>query len=269
MRQNVTFGQYYPTGSIIHRLDPRLKILLSVAMIVEVFLIQTYVGFAILGAYLLLTILLSKIPLTTLLKTVRGVLFLVLFTAICNLFLYNPVDAGNEYTWWIFRVSDASIDYAVRMALRLVMLVMSASMLTLVTTPIELTDGIESLLSPLKVFKFPTHDLALIMSIALRFVPTLMDETDKIMMAQKSRGADFESGGLISRAKALVPILIPLLVSAFRRAEELAEAMDSRCYNTTTARTRRKVFRIGYADVIAIMSNALLLLLIISANVIF
>lgn len=251
MLNNVTFGQYYPVSSPVHRMDARVKLLLTVLYIVTIFLVQTYSGYIATFLVLLVTIVISRIPLKTVLKSVKAVLFLIIFTMILNLLLYKG-DYETEWTWWIFTITDGALDYSVRMALRLIFLVMGTSILTFTTTPVELTDGIESLMRPLKVIKFPVHDVAVIMSITLRFIPILMEETDKIIMAQSSRGADFSSGGLLKRAKALLPILIPLFVSAFRRAEELSLAMDSRCYNATDKRTRYKRMKMGFRDVVGI-----------------
>lgn len=272
MLNNVTFGQYYPVSSPVHRMDARIKLLLTVLYIVTIFLVQTYSGYIATFLVLLLTVIIARIPIKTVLKSVKAVLFLILFTTILNLLFYKG-EYETEWTWWIFTVTDGAVDYATRMALRLAFLIMGTSILTFTTTPVELTDGIESLMRPLKVIKFPVHDVAVIMSITLRFIPILMEETDKIIMAQSSRGADFSSGGLLKRAKALLPVLIPLFVSAFRRAEELSLAMDSRCYNATDKRTRYKKMKMGFRDVVGIVlflsylafvivDNSVLLLLI-------
>ena len=223
MFRDVAFGQYYPAKSFVHRMDPRVKILLNLLYMITIFLVQSYFGYALMLAYLLISIFASRIPLKSVLKSVKGIIFLALFTAIINLFF---VKSGNLLVdWWIFRITDDGVNFAVKMVVRLVFLVTSASLLTLTTTPVDLTHGIESLLKPLTWIKVPVDEFALIMSITLRFIPTLMDETDRIIRAQKARGASFDTGGLIARAKAFVPILIPLLVNAFRRAEELALAM--------------------------------------------
>lgn len=266
MLKDVSFGQYYPTSSVIHRLDPRAKILLSIAFIVGVFLVESFVGYGVTALFLIITVLLSRIPFRNVLKSIRGILVLIIITAILNLLFYKGETVNWQWNFWIITVTDGGVIFASKMALRLVFLVMGTTMLTFTTTPIELTDGMESLMSPLKVVKFPVHDVALIMSIALRFIPTLMEETDKIMMAQKSRGADFESGNLFKRAKALVPILIPLFVSAFRRADELAYAMDSRCYNATPNRTRRKVMTVKVRDVVAALITGLYITAVVLLN---
>lgn len=267
MLSNVTFGQYYPVSSPVHKMDARVKLLLTVLYIVTIFVIQTYSGYIATFLVFLFTVILARIPLKTVLKSVKAVLFLILFTTVLNLFLYKG-KYTESWSWWIFTITDGGISFAVQMALRLAFLVMGTSLLTFTTTPVELTDGIESLLRPLKVVKFPVHDVAVIMSITLRFIPILMEETDKIIMAQSSRGADFSSGGLIKRAKALLPVLIPLFVSAFRRADELSFAMDSRCYNATDKRTRYKKMKIGFRDIIgSIIGLSLLAFIIVDGSV--
>lgn len=269
MLNKVSFGQYYPTGSVVHRMDPRAKILLTVFYIVAVFFVQSYSGFLLTALLLGSVIALSKIPVRAVLKSVKAVIFLIIFTVVLNVLFYKG-DAYNwEWNFWVISIKDAGLDFAAKMALRLLFLVIGTALLSFTTTPIELTDGIESLLSPLKYVKFPVHDLAVTMSIALRFIPTLTDETDKIMMAQKARGADFESGNLMKRARALIPVLIPLFVSAFRRADELSYAMDSRCYNATKNRTRRKVLKFGFADYFAFLTMILYFLLILTDKIIF
>ncbi|MBR7110762.1 MAG: energy-coupling factor transporter transmembrane protein EcfT [Clostridia bacterium] len=272
MLNNVSFGQYYPVSSPVHRMDARVKLLLTILYIVTIFVVQTYSGYIATLVVLLLTIAIARLPLKMVLKSVKAVLFLILFTTVLNLLLYKD-EYTQSWSWWIFTVTDGAIAFSVKMALRLAFLVTGTSVLTFTTTPVELTDGIESLMRPLKVIKVPVHDIAVIMSITLRFIPILMEETDKIIMAQSSRGADFSSGGLLKRAKALLPVLIPLFVSAFRRAEELSFAMDSRCYNATANRTRYKVMKISFRDIagaflylawlaFVIVDNSFLLLLV-------
>ena len=248
MFRDVAFGQFYPAKSFVHRMDPRVKILLNLLYMVAIFLVQSYFGYALMLAYLLISIFASRIPLKSVLKSVKGIIFLALFTAIINLFF---VKSGNLLVdWWIFKIYDDGINFAVKMIVRLVFLVTSASLLTLTTTPVDLTHGIESLLKPLTWIKVPVDEFALIMSITLRFIPTLMDETDRIIRAQKARGASFDTGGLIARAKAFVPILIPLLVNAFRRAEELALAMNARCYEGARKRTKMKKLTFSWRDLV-------------------
>lgn len=251
MKKNISFGQYYPAESPVHRLDPRIKILCVILYIVCIFFIQSYFFFGLTLIVLLSVILISRVPVRSVLRTVRGVLFIIILTFILNLFLVS--EGRILWQWQFLKITVGGINYAIRMALRLFLLITGTSLLTLTTTPMELTDGIESLLSPLKKVKFPVHDLALIMSIALRFIPTLMEETNKIMSAQKARGASFDTGNIFKRAKALLPVLIPLFVSAFRRADELALAMDARCYNATPNRTRRKVMKITVWDIVGLL----------------
>ena len=264
MLKDISFGQYYPAQSVIHSLDPRVKLLISIAYIVFLFLVKTFIGFLPLVVFIVLSVWLAKVPVKSVLRSVKGVLFLVIFAAVLNVFLYGASDAevitinGVALKWWIFSVTKQGLYNAGFMSLRLIMLVLSTCILTLTTTPMDLTAGIESLLNPLTYIKFPVHELALIMSIALRFIPTLSEETDRIINAQKSRGADFESGNIISRMKALVPILIPLLVSAFRRAEELGDAMDSRCYSGSKGRTKYKKLTLKLRDLFATLTSSVL-----------
>lgn len=251
---NITFGQYYPVSSVIHKLDPRIKILLTTMLIVTVFLAKTFAAYGVIVAFILISILLSRVPVLTVLKSVRMILFLLIFTLALNIFFNKEGEVLWE--WKFICITKGGLIFAAKMAIRLISLVVGASLLTLTTTPTELTDGIESLLRPLKVIKIPVHDIAITMSIALRFIPTLMEETDKIMKAQKSRGACFDEGGLLKRAKALLPILIPLIVSSLRRADELALALDSRCYNAVTNRTRYKEMHVKLRDIIALLLMA-------------
>lgn len=255
--KDISFGQYYPTNSPIHRLDPRAKLLFVLMFIIFIFFVVSYTAYLAVFVFLLATILIAKIPFGSILKSIKGVLFLVIFTAILNLFLYNGETVLAS--WWIFKISTEGINFAIKMALRLVFLVMSTAVLTLTTTPMELTDGLESLLKPLKYIKVPVHDIALIMSTALRFIPNLMEETDKIMMAQKARGAAIDSGKFHERVKALTPILIPLFVSAFRRADELADALDSRCYKACPKRTKYKILKASWRDLLAFLIIAALI----------
>jgi energy-coupling factor transport system permease protein len=250
----ISFGQYYPADSPIHHLDARIKIILSVVFIAAVFFVKSYFGYLVTLLFLASVIGMSRVPLSVVFKTVKAVLFLIIFTFVLNLFL---IDEGRIlWSLWIFDITDQAVHYAIMMALRLFLLITGTTLLTLTTTPMDLTDGIESLMSPLKIIKFPVHDVALIMSIALRFIPTLIEETNKIMNAQKARGASFDHGGLFKRAKALLPVLIPLFVSSIRRADELALAMDARCYNASPNRTRRKVLKIGGRDIAALFIAA-------------
>ena len=262
--RDVTFGQYYPAQSPVHRCDPRTKILFLIVYIAAIFTAKNFYGLAACAAVFLFIALLSKVPFGSLLRSVRGVIFLLVFTAVLNLFFYS----GETVLWqWKFiRISWEAIINMIFLAFRLFLLVMGTSILTLTTTPVALTDGIESLLTPLKWIRLPVHELALIMSIALRFIPTLMDETNRIVAAQKARGANFETGGLIKRAKAVVPILIPLLVSAFRRAEDLGDAMDARCYSGAKGRTKYKKLTFTWRDLIGLLLFAALIAGVVLLN---
>lgn len=248
MFRDVTFGQYYPKNSFVHKMDARIKLLLCLLFMVCIFFVQSYVGFALVTLFLLTTIASAKVPLRSILKSVKGVIVLLIITALLNIFFTKN---GNVlFSWWIFTVTDQGLVYASKMLLRLIYLVVGSSILTLTTTPVDLTHAIESLLSPLKVIKFPVHDIALIMSLTLSFIPSLIEETDRIIRAQKARGADFDTGNLFQRAKAFVPILIPLLIGGFRRAEELANAMNSRCYEGATNRTQMRIMKLSWRDLV-------------------
>ena len=264
MMKNITMGQYYPVDSWVHRLDPRTKILLTVAMIVAVFLVKTLVGYGLILGFMYLVSKLSKIPFKMLVKGVKPLRFILILTFILNLFFNTGTTMLVE--WGFIKISYEGLSTAVHYSLRLVFLVLGTSLMTLTTSPIALSDGIEMLLSPLKVIKFPAHELAMMMSIALRFIPTLMEEADKIMKAQMARGADFESGNLLARAKAMVPLLVPLFVSAFRRAGDLAMAMESRCYHGGENRTRLRVLKVTKNDWIAALGVAVLIALILTES---
>lgn len=260
--KNITIGQYIPGDSFVHKLDPRTKILITVLFITSLFFVKNYTGYALVFGFILLVTLVAKLNFKYLYKGLRGIFMLILFTAILNLF----VTAGTEpplFQWGILKVYKEGVNLAVFMTLRLIFLIMGTSIMTLTTSPIELTDGIESLLKPFKRFGVPAHEMAMMMSIALRFIPTLMDETDKIMKAQKARGADFESGNLVQKAKSLIPLLVPLFISSFRRAEELSDAMEARCYRGGEGRTRLKELKYTRLDAIAFAIFALFVALII------
>lgn len=249
--KDLTFGQYYPSDSVVHRMDARVKILLMILYIAAIFFISSYFGYAVTLIFILTFSLVSKVPITKILKSVKRITVILVITALPQLFF---VKTGKVIAhWWIFTITDYGLNYAIMMALRLTFLVIGTTFLTLTTTPTELTDGLESLMTPLKYVKIPVHDIAVIMSIALRFIPTLMEETQKIMNAQKARGATFDTGHLHQRAKALLPVLIPLFVNAFRRADELAFALDARCYNATENRTKYKVQKIKGSDIVGIL----------------
>lgn len=249
MFRDVAFGQYYPTGSVVHRMDPRMKLLLTIMFVVAIFFVNTYFGFMLTAAVLIFIILIAKLPMLSVLKSVRAIIFIVIFAAVINLFMIRNGEV--LWSWKALQITDQGVHTTIKMTLRLVLLISGASLLTLTTTPVEIADGTESLIKPLALIKVPVHDIAMIMSIALRFIPTLFEETQKIISAQKARGASFDTGGLIARAKALLPVLIPLFVNSFRRADELAFAMDARCYNATEKRTKMKVMRLGAADFVA------------------
>lgn len=258
--RDIAFGQYYPTNSPIHRLDPRAKLIFSLLYMVFIFFARSYTAFFAIMCFVLLTTIISRIPLKSVLRSVKLILILLIFTGLLNLFMYEDGKVLAE--WWIFRITDKGVDFTIKLALRLTFLVVGTSMLSLTTTPMELTDAIESLLKPLKYIKVPVHDIAITMSIALRFIPTLMDETDKIISAQKARGASFDTGKFHEKIKSLIPVLIPLFVSAFRRAEELADALDARCYNATKNRTKMKKLTFSYRDLIAFLILASLIVFI-------
>ncbi len=262
MLGDITLGQFFPGNSVVHRVDPRVKLLLTLCYIVAIFLIQGFAGYAVLLAFLALCTLLSGLKASFLLKSVKPILFIVVFTFVLNLFFVR----GDTYlfSWWIFRLTLESLMYAVFMSLRLVFLILGTSLLTLTTSPIALTDALERVLKPLKAVRFPVHEMSMMMTIALRFIPTLLEETDKIMKAQSARGADFDTGNLLQRAKSMVPLLVPLFISAFRRADELAVAMESRCYHGGAGRTRMKILKMGRIDVYAILLMALVLGLVIA-----
>lgn len=253
MLNDAAFGQYYPSDSFIHRMDARVKILLSIAYMVAIFIVKSFFCYAVLAVYLLGKILVSKIPLRSVLKSVKAVLFLAVFTAIINIFFAKGAEENLIWSYGIINIYSTGLVTAGKMVCRLVLLVMGASLLTLTTTPVDLTHAIESLLSPLKLVRVPVADIALIMSITLRFIPTLMEETNKIICAQKARGAQFDTGNIVQRAKAFVPILIPLLVNSFRRAEELALAMNARCFEGSTKRTRLKKLRCTWRDLVGFL----------------
>ena len=260
MLRDITIGQYFPGKSIVHRVDPRLKLVLVIAMIVTLFLASGPISYALLALYIFTVIKISGIQPGMVVRGLKPVVFIVAFTAILNLF-YTP---GNElWGWGFLHITDQGIRVAILMVLRILLLIIGTSMLTYTTSPIELTDGLEMLLSPFKKIHLPVHELAMMMSIALRFIPTLIEETEKIIAAQKARGADFESGSLIQRARAMVPILVPLFISAFRRADELAIAMECRLYRGDVGRTRMKQMKFGRVDVLAGTVSAVLFAAII------
>ena len=248
MFKDVAFGQFYPINSPIHRMDARVKLLLTLLFVVGIFFIKSYFGFILTAALLLTIILVAKLPMMSVLKSVRGVLLILVFTALINLFLGGENGSEVLWQWNVLTITESSVHTTIKLVLRLFLLISGTTILSLTTTPVALADGVESLLSPLKVIRVPVRDIAMIMSIALRFIPTLFEETNKIISAQKSRGASFDTGGPIARIKVLLPVLIPLFVSSFRRADELAFAMDSRCYNASEKRVKMRQYKLGVAD---------------------
>lgn len=256
MIKDITIGQYVTGDSFVHKLDPRIKIIISMIFIIDLFIINRYFGYIFVILFLAAAILVSKIPVQFMLKGIRPMLILLVVMAILNVFM-TP---GKQlvYSYGIIKIYREGIDLAGFMILRLVFLIMGTSLLTLTTSPIELTDGLEKLMNPLKKIGVPAHELAMMMSIALRFIPTLIEETDKIMKAQMARGADFETGNLIQRAKSLIPVLVPLFISSFRRADELAMAMEARCYRGGENRTRMKVLKLQKKDAAAVVLTSIL-----------
>ena len=254
MLKDITLGQYFPGDTPVHRLDPRTKLILVVVYIIALFNAKGWASYAVMIAVTLLCMWISKISLKNIFKGLKPMMFIIALTALLNIFYTQgtPIREGWIITW-------EGIDRAVKMMLRITLLITGTFLLTYTTSPMALTDGLEKLFSPLKKLKVPVHEMTLMMSMALRFIPTLIEETDKIMSAQKARGADFETGSLIERAKALLPILVPLFVSAFRRADELAIAMESRCYHGGEGRTRMKQLQFTGLDIVAFLLGAVFL----------
>ncbi len=266
MINDITLGQYFPGESVIHRADPRMKLIIAFIMIGAIFTASSLISFALLAAVVVLFTVISKISPTVVLKGMKPVLFILLFTAVIQVFLTRTGTLIAE--WWIFKIYSDGLMMAFKMMCRIVLLVASTSLLLSYTTsPIALTDGIEGLLSPLKKLGLNTHDFAMMMSIAMRFIPTIIEETDKIMSAQKARGTDFSSGGLIKRAKAMIPIFVPLLASEIRRADELSCAMICRCYRGGEGRTKLKELKITAKDVVLLFVGLGILALVITANI--
>ncbi len=261
MNFEITIGQYYPTDSIIHRLDARVKLILTLIFIVIVCLVNNFIGYLFSVIFVLSIIKLSKVPVKLLLKSLKSIFFIVFFTFILNIFII-PGDTVL-FQIWIAKISVESLLIASRMVIRLTVLVMASSLLTLTSSPIQLTDAIEHLLHPFKKIGVPSHQIAMMMTITLRFIPTLIEEMEKIVKAQKARGADFETGGIIKKAKALIPVLVPLFLSSFRRADELATAMEARCYRGDVERTKMKEMKFHrndfYAGLIATVANLIIL----------
>lgn len=264
MLKDITLGKYYPGNSLIHSLDPRTKILLTVFFMIAIFFVNSLYMFIPFAVFLWVVMKLTKIPVKLILKSLTPLRFIIILMFFINVFM---IRTGKVLcSFWIIKITDQSLLRAAFVVFRLVLLVLGTSIMTLTTTPILLTDGIESILKPLKKIKFPAHELAMMMTIALRFIPTLLDETDRIMKAQLARGADFETGGLIKRAKSMLPIMIPLFISAFKRADELALAMDSRCYHGDKGRTRMKQMHYSRKDAAAAAVFVLVSMAIIVAD---
>lgn len=260
MIRDITLGQYYPGNSWIHRLDPRVKILATILYIVALFVVKDFIGFATAFVGLVAVTAISKVPVSFMLRGLKPVFLIILFTFVINMFM---IKGEVLVSLWLLEITREGLRTAVFMGVRLVLLIIGSSLLTLTTKPISLTDGIEALLSPFRRFGLPAHELAMMMTIALRFIPTLLEETDKIMKAQQARGADFESGNIINRAKALIPILVPLFISAFRIAQELAMAMEARCYGGNVKRTRMNGMKLCSRDLAASVIFVIFLALIV------
>lgn len=248
MVRDITIGQYYQADSVIHRMDPRVKLFATFLYLISLFLVTNYIGYLLAVAFLLFVIALSKVPISFMVRGLRSIVILMLFAVVFNLFL-TPGEV--LWTFWKLEITKEGIISAAKMGSRLILLIMGSSVMTLTTTPNNLTDAMETSFRPLKIIKFPVHEIAMMMSIALRFIPILIEETDKIMKAQMARGADFESGNIFKKAKSLVPLLVPLFVSAFRRANDLATAMEARCYRGGDGRTKMKPLKYQRRDAIA------------------
>ena len=262
MLKDITLGQYFPGNSVIHRLDPRTKLIMLVVYIVALFMAVNWVSYAMIAAFLVIVIKISTIPPKSIIRGMKPLVMILVFTGVLNLF-FTTGEGEPLVDFWIFKVYAEGLERAIFMVIRILLLISGTFLLTYTTSPISLTDGLESLMNPLKVIKVPVHELSMMMCIALRFIPTLIEETDKIMSAQKARGADFESGSLMDKAKALVPILVPLFISAFRRADELATAMECRCYQGGEGRTKMKLLRYTLWDFRAFAVGAVLIVLMV------
>ncbi len=264
--KDVSFGSYYPASSFVHKMDARIKILGVIAYIVAVFLVQSFhfLGFLACLFFVVLATAFSKVSFFRVLKSVKGILIIIVLSAVLQIFFNSNGDVVFE--WSFIKITNIGLLNAGFIVSRITLIFLGTSILTLTTSPVEIADGIESLLAPFKFIKFPVHEFALIMSIALRYIPCLMDETDRIIKAQKARGADFESGNVFKRAKALIPVLVPLLIGSFRRADELADAMDARCYSGSKNRTKFKKMTLGWRDLIGVLALAGLITGIVFLN---
>ena len=264
MVRDVSFGQYFPGNSLMHRLDPRAKLLCFILFIVLIFFTYNYASLGLIVSFTVFLVLSSGVSPKFYFKSLKVILFVVLFTSVLNLF-YGSGEV--IWQWWILRLTWNGIHRAVFVTTRIICLILAGSCLTFTTSPTELTDAVERVMKPLAAIRFPVHEIAMMMSLALRFVPTLLEETDKIMQAQKARGADLESGSFLRRVKALIPILIPLFVSAFRRAYDIATAMECRCYRGGSGRTRMKILHLGIRDAIAMITTVVLIGGVIVCNI--
>ena len=260
MLKDITLGQYYRTESPLHRLDPRVKIVATFAFIISLFLVKNFIGYLIAGLFLLICIRLSNVPVRFIFRGMKAIFFLLILTMVFNLFLTPGIVV---FSFWKLQITKEGIKLALMMGIRLVFLITGSSLMTLTTTPNNLTDGLEKLLGPLKKIRVPVHEISMMMSIALRFIPILMEETDKIMKAQMARCADFESGSVINRAKNLIPLLVPLFISAFRRANDLAKAMEARCYRGGDGRTKMKPLIYQKRDFIAYLCILLYVVMVV------
>ncbi len=260
MLKDITLGQYFPGNTLAHRLDPRTKLMMVVIYIIALFCAKSFVSYGILALFLFISVKISKVGFKSLIKGMKPLIIILIFTAILNMF-YTP---GREIaSFWVFTLTVEGIWSAVFMVIRITLLIMGTFLMTYTTSPIALTDAIENLLNPLKKIYVPVHELAMMMSIALRFIPTLIEEADKIISAQKARGADFETGNIFRRAKAMVPILVPLFISAFRRADELATAMECRCYCGGEGRTKLHVLRYQKRDLLCILLTTVITITVV------
>ena len=266
MIRDITLGQYYQADSVIHKLDPRVKLVATICFIISLFVVQNWVGYVVAAVFLAAMIKLSKVPFKFMVKGMKAIVFILLITLLFNLFL---TPGEPLITIWKLKITKEGLRIAVMMAVRLCFLIIGSSIMTLTTTPNSLTDGMEKLMKPLKIFRVPVHEVAMMMSIALRFIPILLEETDKIMKAHIARGADFESGNLIKKAKAMVPLLVPLFISAFRRANDLAMAMEARCYRGGEHRTKMKPLIYHKRDYIGYTILACYFALCITIRIVF
>ena len=264
MISDITFGQFFPSDSFVHKVDPRVKLLLTVLFIAGLFIAKTFSGYVIAFAFLLAIIFLSKVPMKMMLRNLKPLRFIIILMVILNVFF---VKTGNVLVeWWIFKVTDEGLIQAAFVVIRLVLLILFTALLTLTTSPLALTNALESLLKPLTYVKFPVHEMAMMMTIALRFIPTLIEETDKIMKAQAARGTSFDTGNLMQKIKSMIPLLIPLFISAFRRADDLALAMTARCYNGGKGRTRMNPLKMNWTDVAVLVGCTLVMAAMVVPN---